>query len=153
MICVESIADLESGVGSQPFENRQAGTRWGASGAQGDDMMSRPDQSSNEGGGNETRTHARRLTAREVEVLEFAACGLSARQIANQLFLSEHTVLGYMKSIFAKLGAHSKVQAVVLAIGEGIIEVPDIRISSDGPLLGGEHRSDSGDQDGHLPID
>ena len=68
------------------------------------------------------------LTTREVEVIDLAAIGLSNKQIAEQLFLSEHTILGYMKSIFTKLGAHSKVQAVVLAIAEGIIEVPDIRI-------------------------
>lgn len=68
------------------------------------------------------------LTAREVEVIDLAAIGLSNKQIAERLFLSEHTILGYMKTIFTKLGAHSKVQAVVLAIAEGIIEVPDIRI-------------------------
>lgn len=93
-----------------------------------------------------------RLTAREVEVLDLAAYGLSNRQISDQLFLSQHTVLGYMKSIFAKLSAHSKVQAVVLAIGEGIIDVPDVQILSDGSLLTNEDRSDPRDQDGHLPI-
>ena len=116
-------------------------------------MMSRPDQSSTADNPSEPRTCAHSLTGREIEVLALAACGLSNRQIADQLFLSEHTVLGYMKSIFAKLGAHSKVQAVVLAIGEGIIDVPGIRIESDGPLLTNEHRSDSGDQETHLPID
>ena len=70
------------------------------------------------------------LTTREVEVIDLAAIGLSNKQIAEQLFLSEHTILGYMKSIFVKLGAHSKVQAVVLAIAEGIIEVPDIHVAS-----------------------
>lgn len=68
------------------------------------------------------------LTPREVEVIDLAAIGLSNRQIAEQLCLSEDTILGDMKSIFVKLGAHSKVQAVVLAIAEGIIEVPDIRV-------------------------
>lgn len=68
------------------------------------------------------------LTPREIEVIDLAAIGLSNRQIAEHLCLSEHTILGYMKSIFGKLGAHSKVQAVVLAIAEGIIEVPDIRV-------------------------
>ncbi len=115
--------------------------------------MSQPDQSSNADNRRDTRTRVRRLTAREIEVLGLAACGLSNRRIADQLFLSEHTVLGYMKSIFAKLGAHSRVQAVVLAIGEGIIDVPDIRILSEDPLFANEHRSDSGDQDAHLPID
>ena len=117
------------------------------------EVVSRPDQSSNAEVRRDTRTRAHRLTGREIEVLDLAACGLSNRQIADQLFLSEHTVLGYMKSIFAKLGAHSKVQAVVLAIGEGIIDVPGIRIESDGPLLTNDHRSDSGDQEIHLPID
>ena len=68
------------------------------------------------------------LTPREIEVLELAAIGLSNREIGTQLYLSEHTILGYMKSIFVKLGVHSRVQAVVVAIGKRIIELPDLHI-------------------------
>ena len=68
------------------------------------------------------------LTPREVEIIDLAAMGLSNRQIAEQLRLSDPTILDDMESICLKLGAHSKVQAVVLAIAEGIIAVPDIRV-------------------------
>ena len=49
---------------------------------------------------------------------------MSNRRIANALFLSEHTVLGYLKSLSTKLGVHSKLQAVVLGISEGLITLP-----------------------------
>ncbi len=71
------------------------------------------------------------LTPREIEVLDLAAIGLSNREIGSELYLSEHTILGYMKSIFLKLGVHSRVQAVVVAIGTGIIELPDLHIDRD----------------------
>ena len=70
------------------------------------------------------RAPDRRLTDREVEVLRLAATGMSNRRIANALFLSEHTVLGYLKSLSVKLGVHSKLQAVVLGISEGLISLP-----------------------------
>jgi len=70
------------------------------------------------------RAPDRRLTDREVEVLRLAATGMSNRRIANALYLSEHTVLGYLKSLSVKLGVHSKLQAVVLGISEGLIPLP-----------------------------
>ncbi len=116
-------------------------------------MVSHPGHDKELNRGLVMRTRPHRLTAREVEVLDLAAHGLANRQIAAHLFLSEHTVLGYMKSIFAKLGAHSRVQAVVLAIRARIIEVPDIQISSDAPLPADRVRSDSGGQDGYLSVE
>ena len=82
------------------------------------------------------RAPDRRLTDREVEVLRLAATGMSNRRIANALYLSEHTVLGYLKSLSVKLGVHSKLQAVVLGISEGLIPLPvreadDPRVSSE----------------------
>ena len=74
----------------------------------------------------ERRAVDRRLTEREVSVLRLAAAGLSNRRIAETLFLSEHTVLGYLKSVSAKLGVHSKLQAVVRGISEGLISLPAI---------------------------
>jgi DNA-binding NarL/FixJ family response regulator len=84
----------------------------------------------------ERRAPDRRLTDREVEVLRLAATGMSNRRIANALYLSEHTVLGYLKSLSVKLGVHSKLQAVVLGISEGLIPLPvretdDPRVSSE----------------------
>ena len=72
-----------------------------------------------------------RLTPRETEVLRLASTGLSNRQIADALFLSDHTVLGYLKNVFTKLGVHSKLQAVMLGISEGLIPMPAIVPSDD----------------------
>jgi DNA-binding NarL/FixJ family response regulator len=84
----------------------------------------------------ERRAPDRHLTDREVEVLRLAATGMSNRRIANALFLSEHTVLGYLKSLSTKLGVHSKLQAVVLGISEGLITlpVPVTAVDVDGPV-------------------
>jgi DNA-binding CsgD family transcriptional regulator len=66
----------------------------------------------------------RNLTRRETEILDLTANGLSNREIARTLFLSEHTVLGYVKHVLLKLGAHSRLQAVVIGLREGLIEMP-----------------------------
>jgi DNA-binding NarL/FixJ family response regulator len=63
------------------------------------------------------------LTAREVEILQLVADGNANKEIAVRLTLSEETVKGYMKSIFAKLGANDRTQAVTLSIRRGIIVV------------------------------
>lgn len=63
------------------------------------------------------------LTAREVEILQLVADGKANKEIALRLTLSEETVKGYMKSIFAKLGANDRTQAVTLSIRRGIIVV------------------------------
>lgn len=64
------------------------------------------------------------LTGREREVLTLMASGASNQAIADQLFLSVHTVRNHVKQILAKLGAHSKLQAVSLALRSGLIERP-----------------------------
>jgi DNA-binding CsgD family transcriptional regulator len=64
------------------------------------------------------------FTTRERQVLELIARGMSNDGIAAELYLSPHTVLGYRKSLFAKLGAHSKVEAVVRGAARGLIELP-----------------------------
>lgn len=64
------------------------------------------------------------LTEREREVLVLMATGASNQAIAEQLFLSVHTVRNHVKQILVKLGAHSKLQAVSLALRSGLIEPP-----------------------------
>jgi DNA-binding NarL/FixJ family response regulator len=55
------------------------------------------------------------LTAREKEVLRLMADGMSSRDIADQLGISYATVRTHIRSLGAKLGVHSKVQAIVKA--------------------------------------
>ena len=52
------------------------------------------------------------LSARQREVLELAAAGLSNREIAERLFVSLNTVKFHLRSIFSKLDVHNRVQAV-----------------------------------------
>jgi len=66
------------------------------------------------------------VTARERQVLELLARGLTNDEIAAALFLSPHTVPGYRKSLFAKLGVHSKIDAVVQGAARGLLELPGV---------------------------
>jgi DNA-binding NarL/FixJ family response regulator len=63
------------------------------------------------------------LTERELEVLRRVGAGLSNKQIALQLAISEGTVKAHMKSILPKLGARDRTHAVMIAVKRGIIEV------------------------------
>jgi DNA-binding NarL/FixJ family response regulator len=66
-----------------------------------------------------------RLTKRERGVLTLLGDGLSNRQIADHLYLSEHTVKGYVTSLLEKLGARSRLEAVVLATRAGLLATSD----------------------------
>jgi two-component system, NarL family, response regulator LiaR len=54
------------------------------------------------------------ITPRELEILEFIAQGLSNREIAEKLFVSENTVKTHSSRVFDKLGAKRRTQAVQL---------------------------------------
>ena len=61
------------------------------------------------------------LTPREREVLELLAHGLSNRQIAERLGISEHTAKFHVASISGKLGAASRTEAVSRGVRRGLI--------------------------------
>jgi DNA-binding NarL/FixJ family response regulator len=61
-----------------------------------------------------------RLTPRETEILRSIAAGESTAQVAAQLGISALTVQSHVKSILAKLGVHSKIEAVTLAWRYGL---------------------------------
>jgi DNA-binding NarL/FixJ family response regulator len=63
------------------------------------------------------------LTAREREILEQMADGVSNRIIAARLGISRHTVKFHVGSILAKLGAASRTEAVALAVRGGLLAV------------------------------
>jgi DNA-binding NarL/FixJ family response regulator len=66
---------------------------------------------------------APRLTDREMEVLRLVAQGLNNRDIAGQLFISENTVKNHIRNILEKLHLHSRMEAVVYAVREKLLEI------------------------------
>ena len=62
------------------------------------------------------------LTPREEQVVALVADGLSNRQVARELQLSEHTVKKYLFRIFDKLGVSSRVELVLYAVSNGRAE-------------------------------
>ena len=61
------------------------------------------------------------LSVREREVLLLAAKGLSSKEVAKQLFISERTVQTHLASIYDKLGSRNKTEALLLALKYGVV--------------------------------
>jgi DNA-binding NarL/FixJ family response regulator len=64
-----------------------------------------------------------RLTDRELEVLKLVAQGMSNRQIAGELYISENTVKNHVRNILEKLHLHSRMEAVVYAVREKLLDI------------------------------
>lgn len=61
------------------------------------------------------------LTQREIEILRLLARGRDTQAIADELTISSNTVRTHLQNIFAKLGAHSKLEAVSMANRRGLL--------------------------------
>jgi len=61
------------------------------------------------------------LSIREVEIVQLTASGLNAREIANKLHLSHHTVYTHRKNVMKKLGLGSVSELTLYAVKTGII--------------------------------
>ena len=65
-----------------------------------------------------------RLTERELEVLRLVAKGMNNREIARELFISENTVKNHVRNILEKLQLHSRMEAVMYAVREKLLDLP-----------------------------
>ena len=62
------------------------------------------------------------MTERELEVWRYLSTPLSAREIADALFISRNTLKSHLRSIFRKLAVHSRPGAVNKGIALGLVE-------------------------------
>ena len=66
------------------------------------------------------------LSVREREVLILAAKGLSSKEVAAKLFISERTVQTHLASIYDKLGSKNKTEALLLALKYGVVTLEEL---------------------------
>ena len=71
----------------------------------------------------EAQTDSPALSQREIEVLELVARGLSNKQIAYSLEITETTAKNHVQHILQKLGAQDRTRATTVAIQRGIIHL------------------------------
>ena len=65
-----------------------------------------------------------RLTAREAEVVQLLAEGMSTRDISHKLALAEHTIRNYLSAIYDKLGVSSRVELALYAVAREDLNRP-----------------------------
>ena len=75
------------------------------------------------------------LSQREVDVIKLMAKGHNNRQIADLLFISEHTVKVHIRNIFRKIDVTDRTNAVLWAIDRGLVLEEDESIKPDKPPL------------------
>jgi DNA-binding NarL/FixJ family response regulator len=66
--------------------------------------------------------HPEQLTERERQVLELLVAGLSNRQIADKIYLSENTTKKHLRNILEKLHLNNRVEAAVYAVRQGLVD-------------------------------
>ncbi len=66
------------------------------------------------------------LTERERDILKLLGRGMSNKEIALQLVLTEMTVKGYVSDLFAKLGVNDRTQAALMAVRFGLIKPEEL---------------------------
>jgi two-component system, NarL family, response regulator DevR len=59
------------------------------------------------------------LSSQQIVILRLVAQGMSSREIATQLYLSENTVKGYVQEILHRLGVKNRTEAVMVAVKQG----------------------------------
>ncbi|HSG31854.1 MAG TPA: response regulator transcription factor [Thermodesulfobacteriota bacterium] len=64
-----------------------------------------------------------KLTPRELDVMKSLSRGLTNKEIAYELFISERTVKFHISSIFTKLGAETRTEALSIAIQKGLLSI------------------------------
>jgi PAS domain S-box-containing protein len=67
------------------------------------------------------------LTPRQYQVLTLMAAALSTEEIASELSLSPETIRNHIRAALTKLGAHSRLEAIVVAEKLGLIQLPNPR--------------------------
>lgn len=67
----------------------------------------------------------RRLDNRELEMLGYAARGLTNKEIGKLLFISDRTVQGHLQNVYQKLGVGTRTEAVTVGLSRGIIALTD----------------------------
>lgn len=65
------------------------------------------------------------LSERELEVLRCLTNGATTDATAEQLYISTHTVRSHVRHVLEKLGAHSKLEAVSIALRDGIVTMTE----------------------------
>lgn len=70
------------------------------------------------------QTMTPRLTDRELEVLGLVAKGMNNRDAARELYISENTVKNHVRNILEKLQLHSRMEAVMYAVREKLLDLP-----------------------------
>lgn len=75
--------------------------------------------------GHDGRLGLNSLSDREKKILVLIAQGYDNREIARRMFMAEQTIKNYVSEIYSKLGVHGRVQASLMAIEAGLLDVQD----------------------------